>query len=104
MLGITRAITSISRPSMPSHELDGETSDVSAKSEVCEGVLVVVVLVAMLRRELRPLEVVDHFWLEAASMAISAQEYHPIAPHIRCSGDLRKLLLVCIVKVKKRFC
>ena len=72
MLGKTRAITSIRRPSEPSHELDDEPSRASANSEACEGVLLAAVLVAMLRRELRPLELVDQFPLEVASMTMSA--------------------------------
>lgn len=78
--------------------------EASANSEACEEVLLVAVLVAMLRREFRPLEVVGHFALEAASMAISAHEIHPIAPHVKRSDNLRELMLVCIVEVEKRIC
>ena len=54
----------------------------------------------MLRSEVRPLEVVGQFALEAASMAISAKKFHPIAPHVKSCDDLRELMLVCIVEVR----
>jgi len=54
----------------------------------------------MLRSEVRPLEVVGQFALEAASMAISAKKFHPIAPHVKSCDDLCELMLVCIVEVR----
>ena len=105
MLGNTRAITSIKRPSSPSHELDGEVLGASASPEACEGGLLAAVLVAMLRREFRPFEAVeDQFPLGAVSMAISASEFHHITPHVRRCDGLREPLLVCIVEVRKRRC
>ena len=93
MLGKTRAITSIRRPSKPSHELDDGPPKASANSEAWEGVLLAAVLEALLRRELRPLEVVDQVPLKAASMAITAGRFHLITPHVRCSGNWRILFL-----------
>ena len=104
MPGITRAMRRIRRPSKPSHELDGGSSGVLAISEIWDCMLLAVVPVATLRREFRPLGAVDQFPLEAASMAISAQKSHLIAQHVSCCDNLRRLLLVCIVEVEKRFC
>ncbi len=92
-------MTSIKWPSKPSHELDDEGSGAAAVSEAWgEGVLLTTVLVAWLRREIRPLEVEDQFPLEVVSMAISAYGFYLITPHVRCSGSWHKLLPVCIVE------